>query len=187
MFKPLVAVLALLILIQPSSAESVTDGFKHRQSIFSKKKPTKSYKRKARKRKQYRARKSTRKRSSGSIKTRCARIDSLIVSNAQKQGVPIRLARAVVRHESGCRSDRRGKAGEWGAMQIFCRTARGIGFRGPCSSLRQNHVNIRWGMKYLGLAYKKTGTLLGAATLYNAGIYSKRRSSKYGRAVVRKL
>ena len=59
----------------------------------------------------------------------------LIAKHARANGVPIKLAMAVVEVESNYRRNARGRAGEIGLMQIMPRTARGIGYRGKMSNL----------------------------------------------------
>ena len=94
----------------------------------------------------------------------------IIAREARKQGVPLALAMAVVEVESNYRANARGAAGEIGLMQIMPRTARGIGYKGPMKKLYNPETNIRYGMKYLGKAYKLGGgTACGAILKYNAG------------------
>ena len=57
---------------------------------------------------------------------------------AKRHGVPLAVARAVIRMESGGRCEARGRAGELGPLQIKPATARGIGYRGPISGLRSS-------------------------------------------------
>lgn len=82
--------------------------------------------------------------------------DTLIARYAEENGVPLPLAHAVVRQESGYNAAARGR-GTVGLMQIKPATARGIGYRGPASGLYDPETNLRWGMKYLGGAYKLGG------------------------------
>jgi len=104
-----------------------------------------------------------------------AQIQELIASHARRQGVPVALARAVVRVESNFNPRLRGHAGEIGLMQIKPRTARGIGFTGAPEALYDPDTNLRWGMRYLGTAYKLAGgSVCGTILRYNAGHYAKR-------------
>ncbi len=103
--------------------------------------------------------------------------DSLIARHARAQGIPVRLAHAVVRIESNYNSLARGRSGEIGLMQLMPATARGIGYRGQMRSLYNPDTNLYWGMKYLGAAYKKAGgNLCGTIMRYNGGLYAKRMS-----------
>jgi len=120
------------------------------------------------------------KRSSSSRATKSkskSKYNSLIARHARAQGIPVRLAHAVVRIESNYNSRARGRAGEIGLMQLMPATARGIGYRGQMSNLYNPDTNLYWGMKYLGAAYKKAGgNLCGTIMRYNGGLYAKRLS-----------
>ena len=134
--------------------------------------------------------KSTKRRAS---KTRNAgnksRYQGIIARYARENGVPLKLAMAVVQVESNYRASARGGAGEVGLMQIKPRTARGIGYKGSTKNLYNPETNIRYGMKYLGKAYKLGGgTTCGAILKYNAGHGAKRMnpiSRKYCKKVQR--
>lgn len=114
---------------------------------------------------------------------------NLIAKYARANGVPLKLAMAVVQVESNFRPNARGRAGEIGLMQLMPRTARGIGYRGPMKALYKPDTNIRYGMKYLGKAYKLGGrSTCGAILKYNAGHGAKRMnpiSRKYCNRVAR--
>src|SRR5690606_3188148 len=75
--------------------------------------------------------------------------DAIIAKHAQKHGVPIALAHAVVTVESNYRANARGRAGEVGLMQIKPATARMMGYSGSVKGLYDPETNIRFGMKYL--------------------------------------
>lgn len=103
------------------------------------------------------------------------KIDALIVKHARANGVPVKLARAVVKIESNGRVNARGAAGEIGLMQLMPRTARGIGYKGKLKNLYNPDTNLAYGMKYLGEAYRRGGkTPCGAVLKYNAGHYAKK-------------
>jgi soluble lytic murein transglycosylase-like protein len=82
--------------------------------------------------------------------------DSLIARHAAENGVPLPLAYAVVEMESGYNAAATGR-GTIGLMQIKPATARGIGYRGSSAGLYDADTNLRWGMRYLGGAYKLGG------------------------------
>lgn len=109
--------------------------------------------------------------------------NKLIAKHAKKNGVPVKLAHAVVKIESNYKASARGSAGEVGLMQIKPATARGMGYTGSIKALYHPENNIAYGMKYLGEAYKRGGgTTCGAILKYNAGHYAKRMnpvSAKY--------
>lgn len=102
-------------------------------------------------------------------------IDSLIARHARSHGVPVRLARAVVRVESNFNPQARGRGGEVGLMQIKPSTARGIGYSGTVQALYNPDTNLKWGMAYLAAAYKLAGgDVCGTVLRYNAGHAARR-------------
>ena len=111
----------------------------------------------------------------GKANKRVKNLDKLIAKHAKANGVPVKLARAVVKIESGGRVNARGAAGEVGLMQLMPRTARGMGYKGKMKRLYNPDTNLAYGMKYLGEAYRRGGkTTCGAILKYNAGHYAKR-------------
>lgn len=127
--------------------------------------------------------KSTKTSSVSSSTKTSAPYNKLIAKHAKKNGVPVKLAHAVVKIESNYKASARGRAGEVGLMQIKPATARGMGYTGSVKALYHPENNIAYGMKYLGEAYKRGGgTTCGAILKYNAGHYAKRMnpvSAKY--------
>lgn len=100
---------------------------------------------------------------------------ALIAKHARANGIPVALAHAIVRIESGYRAHVRGRAGEVGLMQIKPSTARAMGYRGSARGLYRPDTNLRWGMRYLGSAYRRAGgNLCGTVLRYNAGHYARR-------------
>jgi soluble lytic murein transglycosylase-like protein len=94
---------------------------------------------------------------------------------AASNGVPAPLAHAVIRVESNYRVDALGRAGEIGLMQIKPATARMMGYSGSEEDLYNPETNIKFGMKYLGMAHKLGGgTTCGTILKYNAGHAAKR-------------
>jgi soluble lytic murein transglycosylase-like protein len=103
--------------------------------------------------------------------------DALIARHARENGVPLRLARAVVELESGYNAGATGR-GTVGLMQIKPATARGIGYRGSAAGLYDADTNIRWGMRYLGGAYKLgRGDTCATALRYQGGHRATRASA----------
>lgn len=101
--------------------------------------------------------------------------DAIIAKYATIHGVPVALAKAVVRVESNFRPDARGRAGEIGLMQIKPATARMMGYSGSAKGLYDPNVNIQYGMKYLAGAHKLGGgDVCGTILRYNAGHGAKR-------------
>jgi soluble lytic murein transglycosylase-like protein len=120
-----------------------------------------------------------------------ARYDVFVSKHATSNGVPLDLAHAVISIESNYRVNARGSAGEIGLMQIKPATARMMGYRGNIKGLYDPETNIRYGMKYLGMAHKLGGGATCATILrYNAGHAARRMnpvSSAYCRKVQREL
>ena len=101
-----------------------------------------------------------------------------VVAAARRHGVPVRVALAVCRLESGCRCGiRRGRAGEIGPMQVLPATARAIG-----ASLRGCRNQVEAGVRYLRMALRK-----GHVCHYNSGVGRRcnRQSLRYARLVRR--
>ncbi|MCA0342883.1 MAG: transglycosylase SLT domain-containing protein [Proteobacteria bacterium] len=100
---------------------------------------------------------------------------AIIARYAATYGVPVSLAHAVIRIESNYRVNARGSAGEIGLMQIKPATARGLGYSGSAAGLFNPETNIRYGMKYLGMAHRLGGgSTCGTILKYNAGHGAKR-------------
>jgi soluble lytic murein transglycosylase-like protein len=102
---------------------------------------------------------------------------------AQRHGVPVRVALATIRQESGGRCNARGAAGELGPLQILPATARGLGYRGPVSALATCGAGLEWGMRHLALAYRKCGHV----GPHNYGLGGGCRVTAYVRNVNRKM
>lgn len=102
-------------------------------------------------------------------------IGEIIARHARANGVPLELAHAIVWAESSYRTNVRGAAGEVGLMQIMPATAELMGYHGSIKALFHPEVNIKYGMKYLGGARKRSdGTICGTILKYNAGHGAKR-------------
>jgi soluble lytic murein transglycosylase-like protein len=101
---------------------------------------------------------------------------SMIAREAGANGVPVALADAVVRIESRY-NPRAAHGGAMGLMQIKPQTARGMGFSGSASALLTPETNLRYGMKYLGLAYRLShGDTCQTVMRYQSGHYAARMS-----------
>jgi soluble lytic murein transglycosylase-like protein len=96
-------------------------------------------------------------------------IEALIADKANKHGVPLPLAHAVVRIESNY-NPRAVGGRALGLMQIKHATARGIGFTGSAEQLFDPAVNLEWGMRYLAGARRLArGDLCGTIMRYQSG------------------
>ena len=105
-----------------------------------------------------------------SVAAKAGGYTTLVSRYATSYGVPVSLAHAVIGIESNYRPDTRGRAGEVGLMQIKPATARMMGYTGSASGLFNPETNIKYGMKYLGLAHQLSGgTTCGTILRYNAG------------------
>jgi soluble lytic murein transglycosylase-like protein len=108
---------------------------------------------------------------------------AMVDRHARATGVPIALARAVVRIESNFNPRITGRAGEVGLMQIKHQTARGIGFAGTRAELYDPETNLRFGMLYLAQAARLAGgETCGAVMRYQGGLGARRMTgaaSKY--------
>ena len=95
---------------------------------------------------------------------------AIIARYAASYGVPVSLARAVIKIESNYRPNMVGSAGEIGLMQIKPATARMMGYSGSARGLFDPDTNIKYGMKYLAMARDLGGgTTCGTILKYNAG------------------
>ena len=125
----------------------------------------------------------------GKFSQRRKRLRNLVAKHARANGVPLRLAMAVVEVESTFKPKARGAAGEIGLMQIMPRTARYIGYKGRMKALYNPDTNLRYGMKYLGKAHRLAkGNTCGTILRYNAGHGAKRMnpiSARYCKRVAR--
>jgi len=96
---------------------------------------------------------------------------ALVAHHASANGVPPELAHRVIMRESRYNPAARNRA-YWGLMQISHATARGIGYRGPAQGLLDPNTNLRYGMAYLGNAYRVAGGDQNRAVrLYASGYY----------------
>jgi Transglycosylase SLT domain len=103
---------------------------------------------------------------------------ALIVSEAEKAGIPPALVDAVVRVESNFKLRALGGVGEIGLMQIRPETAAMLGYRGDLAGLYEPHVNVAFGVRYLAGAWRLAGgNLCRALMKYRAGHGEERMSA----------
>jgi soluble lytic murein transglycosylase-like protein len=86
-----------------------------------------------------------------------AKLDAMIASHAQENGVPVALVHRVIRRESGYRPGLVGKGGAMGLMQIKLATARGLGYTGTAQGLLDPETNLTYAVRYLAGAYRVAG------------------------------
>ncbi|HWV51674.1 lytic transglycosylase domain-containing protein [Pseudorhodoplanes sp.] len=95
---------------------------------------------------------------------------TLIESEAKREGLAPEIAEAVMSVESGFNPAAIGGDGEIGLMQILPSTARMLGFVGSNADLAVPATNIRYGVTYLGQAWRRAGGDLCTAVMkYRAG------------------
>jgi soluble lytic murein transglycosylase-like protein len=109
----------------------------------------------------------------------------LVDQAAHVAGVPVAIARAVVRHESGFNPRARSRSGAIGLGQILFGTARSLGYAGTAAGLYDPHVNLRFSMRYLRMALDRGGHGCAGLSLYERGIYARPFCTTYGRHVAR--
>lgn len=95
---------------------------------------------------------------------------ALLKAEAEKNGLPPDIADAVAAIESGYNPDAIGSVGEVGLMQVRPGTAAMLGFKGDLAELAKPDVNIRYGVTYLGQAWRLAGgDVCRALMKYRAG------------------
>ena len=98
-------------------------------------------------------------------------MDASIARHAAAHGVPIELARRVVKRESGG-NPRAVSQGNYGLMQIRLGTARAMGYQGNAQGLLDPDVNMTYAMRYLAGAHRASGGNHDRAiALYARGYY----------------
>jgi hypothetical protein len=99
-------------------------------------------------------------------------IHDMIARHAAENGVPMALAETIVRIESRFQPQVTNRSGATGLMQIKPQTARGMGFSGSPSGLLEPETNLRYGMKYLALAFRASGgDMRRAIQGYQTGVF----------------
>lgn len=110
-----------------------------------------------------------------------APLASLLASSAARNGVPYRVAHAIMRIESGGRCGARSHAGARGAMQVLPATARSVGVHG---NLYDCATGIEAGVRYLRRIIATHGLSCGALATYERGIFARPRCTAYGRKAI---
>ena len=96
-------------------------------------------------------------------------LSDLVARHAMENGVPVKLAQAVVAIESRGNA-RAANHGALGLMQIKYGTARAAGFSGAAAGLLVAETNLHFGMKVLADAYRSArGDLCGTLMRYQSG------------------
>ncbi|HEU5300438.1 MAG TPA: peptidoglycan DD-metalloendopeptidase family protein [bacterium] len=100
----------------------------------------------------------------GDAASRAVDIPALVDGYARKYGIPVTLARNLVRVESGFRQDAVSPSGARGVMQLLPATARALGV-----DIDDPEQNIEGGMRYLRMQYDRFGRWDLAVAAYHAG------------------
>lgn len=116
-------------------------------------------------------------------------IRSLIQKYAVQHNVPIYFADSIIFVESRYNPTVRGQKGEYGLGQILCSTAKGLGLKKKCDSLKDPEVNLQYTMMYLRWALDESNNdLCHAAAIYSSGsTYKPKRPTSYCRLVMARM
>lgn len=117
------------------------------------------------------------------------KIHSLIQKYAAEYNVPIHFADAIIFVESRYNPTVRGQKGEYGLGQILCSTAKGLGLKTKCDSLKDPEVNLKYTMLYLRHALDESNNdLCHAAAIYSSGsTYKPKRPTPYCKLVMARM
>lgn len=96
--------------------------------------------------------------------SRSPNIPALVDKYAAKYGIPLHIARNLVRFESGGRQDAVSPSGARGVMQLTPATAKALGV-----DINDPEQNIEGGMRYLRLQFDRFGRWDLALAAYHAG------------------
>lgn len=132
-----------------------------------------------------------------------ARYAPVVQAAAQQWGVPVKLANALIEHESrwnplAVREEPKQDAdpktpgiqpdASRGLTQILYRTAVGQGYTGTPGGLFDAATNVRYGLKYLAAQYRRAGSWPAALSAFNGGYDPKRgmgvRLTRAGRVIL---
>ncbi len=111
-----------------------------------------------------------------------APLASMLAASAARNGVPYRVASAIMAIESRGRCGARSHANARGAMQVLPATARSVGVHG---NLYDCATGVEAGVRYLRLIIARHGVSCGALGLYERGLFARPRCTAYGRRAVR--
>jgi len=109
--------------------------------------------------------------SPASLKAGHSELDRLVAVHAHANNVPETLVHRVIMKESRYQSGLVGRGGTIGLMQIKLATARGLGYSGDATGLRDPDTNLAYGVKYLAGAYRAAGGNDARAMHYYAAGY----------------
>jgi soluble lytic murein transglycosylase-like protein len=109
-------------------------------------------------------------------------IYTMVTEAAQRHGVPVGLAHAIIKIESGYNCHARSRYGALGIGQVMPSSARAEGVSG---NLYECSTGLEASMRYLKRAIALYGDSCAAASAYNTGIFARRSCTGYGRRAMR--
>jgi soluble lytic murein transglycosylase-like protein len=107
---------------------------------------------------------------------------AMVTEAAERHGVPIGLAHAIIKIESGYNCRARSRYGAAGIGQVLPASARAEGVSG---NLYECGTGLEAAMRYLKHAVALYGESCAAASAYNTGLFSAGRCTGYGRRAMR--
>jgi soluble lytic murein transglycosylase-like protein len=102
----------------------------------------------------------------------------MVSEAARRHGIPVALAQAIIKIESGYNCRARSPNGAQGIGQILPATARSEGVTG---NLYECATGLEAAMRYLAHAIESHGGGCEGASAYNTGLAAPRRCTGYGR------
>lgn len=118
------------------------------------------------------------------ISISAGRFNAAVDEAAKRNGVPVALARAVMRVESGGNCRARSSAGAIGVMQVLPATARALGVYGPLTDCRNS---AEAGNRYLARLIAEHGVSCASLSLYERGLFARPVCTSYGRKVLARI
>jgi len=109
-------------------------------------------------------------------------IYAMVTAAAERHGVPVALAHAIIKIESGYNCRAHSRFGALGIGQVMPSSARAEGVSG---NLYECSTGLEASMRYLKRAIATYGDNCAAASAYNTGIYGRGRCTGYGRRAIR--
>jgi soluble lytic murein transglycosylase-like protein len=107
---------------------------------------------------------------------------AMVTEAAERNGVPVGLAHAIIKIESGYNCHARSRYGAAGIGQVLPASARAEGVSG---NLYECGTGLEAAMRYLKHAVALYGSGCAAASAYNTGIFGAGRCTGYGRRAMR--
>jgi soluble lytic murein transglycosylase-like protein len=109
-------------------------------------------------------------------------IYTMVTEAAERHGVPVGLAHAIIKIESGYNCRAHSRYGAAGIGQVLPSSARAEGVSG---NLYECSTGLEASMRYLKHAVAVYGDSCAAASAYNTGISGRGRCTGYGRRAMR--